>query len=364
MARNPRILLMNMMPNTVGDSILITPMFRIIKKNYPNCFLAATVTPRLADLFRNNKYLDKIIVVDGLDKINAPISKIKKLAIYSRIILNLRKEIKKSNFDVCFIVHPLFFLLPVIPFLGGIKNRIGFKFKGSNLNFLLTKEVKFTHWYEDFDRHFIESYLDLLRAYNMKINKEDVVEEIFLKKKTIDKIKKTLREKRIGLKKGIVCFEAVSKFESKNWDYRRYGELANYLIGKGYDVLLFGSPAQKDANEKIRELTNSRAFNFAGEFKFDEIAAIFKLSKLFISPPSGLSQLAGAVGTPVLEIHGPSNPKHNMPVGKNKSYAVVYKDLPRPPIINFDYNSPLWKKYYNSITVKQVIRNIKKHKLI
>lgn len=359
-----RILLMNMMPNTVGDSILITPLFRIIKKNYPRSFLAVTVSPKLAELYKNNKYLDKIIIVEGLDKISEPLSKLKKLAIYLKIILDLTKKIKKLNFDVCFTVHPLFFLLPVIPFLGGIKNRIGFKFKGSNLNFLLTKEIKFTYWYEDLNRHFIESYLDLLRAYDMQVKREDIIEEVFVRKETTNKIKKILHKKGIGLKKGIICFEAVSKFEQKNWDYRRYGELANYLIERGYDVLLFGSPAQKDANERIRKITNSRAFNFAGEFKFDEIAAIFKMSKLFISPPSGLSQLAGAVGTAVLEIHGPSNPKHNMPLGKNKSYAVMYKDLQRAPVINLNYDSPLWKEYYNSITVKQVIKNIKKHKLI
>lgn len=371
MERAPRILLMNMMPNTVGDSVFLTAMFRIVKNNYPNCFLAVTVAQRLQHLYQNNKYLDKIIVIDDLNKISDPIPKFRKILIYLKIIFNLRKELIKLKFDVCYIFYPLFYLLPIIPFVSGIKERIGFKFRdfrfkfgGSIFNFLLTKEVKFVHWYENPDRHVMESFLDLLKAGGIKVNREDVIEEIFLEKDTVNKIRNILNERKIGLKKGIVCFEAIAKVEAKNWGCEKYARVADYLIEKGYDVLLFGNPMQREANEKLRALTNNRAFNLVGEFTFDEIAVIFSLSKLFISSPSGLSQVAGAVGTAVLEIHGPSSPKHNLPIGRNKSFAVVYKDLPRPPIIDFSYDSPLWKEYYNAITPEQVIANINKHNLI
>ena len=60
-----KILILNLIPNTIGDNLFLTPMFRILKKNYATSSLDVTVSSLNYELFENNKNIDKQFI--GID---------------------------------------------------------------------------------------------------------------------------------------------------------------------------------------------------------------------------------------------------------------------------------------------------------
>jgi len=60
--KNPeRIAILNLIPNTIGDSLLLTPVFRILKKEFPKSSLVVTGAKNTEELFKNNPYIDEIL---------------------------------------------------------------------------------------------------------------------------------------------------------------------------------------------------------------------------------------------------------------------------------------------------------------
>ena len=64
--KNPRILIIPQFTR-IGDLICATPIFREIKKKYPNSYLAVVVTPKIAGIIKNNPRIDEIIIFEDRD---------------------------------------------------------------------------------------------------------------------------------------------------------------------------------------------------------------------------------------------------------------------------------------------------------
>ncbi len=47
----------------IGDMVCTTPVFREIKKKYPDCYLTALVTSKTKDILKNNPRIDEIILI-------------------------------------------------------------------------------------------------------------------------------------------------------------------------------------------------------------------------------------------------------------------------------------------------------------
>ena len=56
------------------------------------------------------------------------------------------------------------------------------------------------------------------------------------------------------------------------------------------------------------------AFNLAGKTSLTQLAALLQRADIMISGDSGPMHIAAAVGTPLIAIHGPTDPAHSGPV--------------------------------------------------
>ena len=57
-----KIVVLSLIPHTVGDTLLLTPMFKILKKNFPNSYVGVTSSPFNSDLLKNHPDIDKIMI--------------------------------------------------------------------------------------------------------------------------------------------------------------------------------------------------------------------------------------------------------------------------------------------------------------
>jgi len=65
MGKQKRILIVR--PDRIGDVVLSTPLPREIKKTYPDSFVALFLRKYTKEIYDNNPYVDKIILIDDND---------------------------------------------------------------------------------------------------------------------------------------------------------------------------------------------------------------------------------------------------------------------------------------------------------
>jgi len=95
------------------------------------------------------------------------------------------------------------------------------------------------------------------------------------------------------------------------WDVSKWQKLINRIHSE-YDALIiqFGV-TQGDGSNEYDNLTGVRSL--VNRLKSDEIPALIAICDLIVAIDSGPIHLAGAVGTPVVGLFGPTDPRYRLP---------------------------------------------------
>jgi ADP-heptose:LPS heptosyltransferase len=117
----------------------------------------------------------------------------------------------------------------------------------------------------------------------------------------------------------------------KQWEPDRFGEVARRLAkAYGAAIVLTGSPEDAALVATLRSsLPDCRVIDVSGDADLPTLAAILERLDVFVTGDTGPMHLAGAVGTPVVAIFGPSDPARYALRGPHD--RVVRVDLPCSP---------------------------------
>lgn len=316
----------------IGDILMTTPMFRAIKEYYPRSYLAVGVLGNLnQQLLAFNGNIDGIFAVD--DK------KFKGITGIMRLVFFLRK----SKYDYCFHNHigvgRKSFL---IPFLSGIKNRIGFnrenlvKKKGYRL---LVKLLTHPVFYVYGDKRRTEKNLELLKVIG--IEHRDYSYDLGIPP----------GEKRSNTA-GIVGIHPGSDRNGiiKRWDIKKFNLLAHQIVSKyGYRIRFYIGPQERELHDAVDDC---ESFEIAEE---KDIAGLIKNMaecRFFISNDSGLAHLASALEIPTVVIYGPTIKEEYILPAKNA--AVEIENLQCRPCFYSKRTCQTGKACINGIKVKDV----------
>ncbi|WP_300173042.1 glycosyltransferase family 9 protein [uncultured Aliivibrio sp.] len=124
----------------------------------------------------------------------------------------------------------------------------------------------------------------------------------------------------------VVISPAASKDE-RNWLTERYAQLADWLNEQGYQVVLCGSPSdrEKQLGEHIESLTQLPIINLIGKTSLKQLTAILNKAQVVIAPDSGPAHIATTQNTPVIGLYGHSNPKRTGPYNSLPYVVSVYE---------------------------------------
>ena len=101
---------------------------------------------------------------------------------------------------------------------------------------------------------------------------------------------------------------------SKDWIPSSYADLAEQLVNKGFRVHLLGSAREKKIGERIATRNRAMIRNLCGETTLDEAIDLLAFAQAAICNDSGLMHISAAVGTPVVGIYGPTDPRTHPPL--------------------------------------------------
>lgn len=345
-----KILILNLIPNAIGDCLFLTPMFSILKKKYENSRLNVTVSKLNQSLFENNKYIDNLISLDELTVIgHKKCSKPKKMLLYLKMMLRLIIRCRKEKYNLCFVTQPNFPLSHLIPWLGGVDEKIGYKYSGSIFSFLLDKRVTFEsiNSKNPIRKHYLDMILDLLKAKGLTIKEKEKLVSMNVVTNTFP------------IKGKYVCLQPGGKRMQKLWPIKYFKNLSSRLINRGYRIVILGSKSEKVIGQEIKG-HKKKIINLCGKTTIQEAASLMQGARLNICNDSGLAHISSAVGTVTAVIYGSTTPHHSKPYGKGKVIEIYYgKSPPRNLLSPKDEEKAL--QLMKKITVDKVYDKIKNH---
>lgn len=122
--------------------------------------------------------------------------------------------------------------------------------------------------------------------------------------------------------KFVIGISPSGGWQSKKCDPEKFAEFANALKDKyNCSILILWGPEDKNDALIINRLVEKSIL--APPTTIREMAALIKNCSILIANDSGPMHISTAVGTPVLSLHGPTNPEHQGPFGDNHEYIIL-----------------------------------------
>jgi predicted lipopolysaccharide heptosyltransferase III len=288
----------------IGDVLLATPTIRAIKAARPDVRVTMMVNRGTEDVLFGNPNLDEVMVLDKGS-----------LAAQSRLIAGLRSRQFDTVIDLTDGDRSAF-----LTRVSGAPVRIGFNDEHRWRGRYYTEVVQPA---SDV-RHRIDRDLEALKPLRIQADSQDP--QLWLTPEEKHSADRLLDQLGVQRSQSIVILQPGARYWFKAWPPERFAELAGHLISQyGCQVLIGGSDQDVDLAQEIRRMAKSEPIIMAGRTTIKQFAAIAKRSALFVGSDSGAMHIASVVGTPVVALFGPSNPREWGPRGG--PVELLYKEI-------------------------------------
>lgn len=297
----------------IGDLICSTPIFREIKKGYPDVRLCAMVDSSTKGLLENNPNIDEIISVKNTD--------------YKGLSgkMRLSNLIRKGKYDIGICLNPNV-PFAIALFWGLVPIRISIMPDFSGFTFKLAS-VFFTHLEKHTrGRMVIETYMHMLNAIG--ISSSDISKEVYKSKGANAKI-----EQFIGkIDKPLIGIAVSSGNKLKELGVDKIASTINMILNDidTYIVLIGSKQEIKTAEivlEKIKK--KERIINTTGKLHLKELPAFIEKLSLFIGVDTGIAYMADALSVPIIHLAGPIDISEQRPIGED--VIIIQNKLPCVP---------------------------------
>ncbi|MDX1983644.1 MAG: lipopolysaccharide heptosyltransferase II [Bryobacteraceae bacterium] len=276
--------------NWVGDAVMSLPALRAIRRRFPNARISILALNWVADLYGREPFADEVIAYPaGRGR--------RDLGAKARLIGQLRER----GFDTAILLQNAFEAAAVAR-AASIPVRIGYNRDGRAL--LLTHAVALPRKGE-IPRHESFYYLELLRRAGI-VN--ELPAEVLIRLEGARPAE--------GLGEVIGVSPGAAYGTAKRWLPGRFAEAASRVAREiGASVLLFGSAAERELCDGVKEKLTVPGRNLAGQTTLREFIDMAAACRLMLTNDSGAMHIASAVGIPTVAVFGATDHIGTGPTG-------------------------------------------------
>ena len=299
----PRFLVIRLKP--VGDMVLSTPVFRNIKKKYPNSKIDVVIYPSVLDIIKNNPYIDKIIIINK-NFISKALFNLKSMFSYYHVVIDLINNPVSS----------------AIAFFTDSEAIIG--------------EKKSRNFFYDLNTECVDPVYSPIRSLK-KLNVigindySDFSPEIFISNE--DTRKADCYYNSINTSKGFIGIFASAKYPSKTYPPGHFAKLGKIIASNtGYNVLFLFGKNDKSTYYEVRKCIkiNENIFFHEPTTGLGELCALLSKLDFLITCDTGPKHISTALNIPTLTIFGPTSEKKWNPPDQIR-FPVIKKTMPCSP---------------------------------
>ena len=122
-----------------------------------------------------------------------------------------------------------------------------------------------------------------------------------------------------------------SSHELRNWRPERYAAVADHASSRGWRIVLCGGRSDLERNmaDAILAALRAPALDLVGKDTLKQLPALLERADLVMTPDSGPTHIANAMGTKVLGLHAASNPQRSGPYSDLRYCVDRYDDAAR-----------------------------------
>jgi heptosyltransferase II len=297
-------------PNWIGDAVMSTPALANLRRGLPKARIDLLVPRYVGPLFEEHSHIDRVLTRDDREPWPALLVR----------LLTLRQQRYGAT-----VVLPNSFRSALYAWLVGSPIRVGYATDARR--WLLTHPVAAVNDGEP--PHQVEAYLRLVGALGLPVVAHLPMLAATIKAET--EAERLWSAHGLGRDEPVIGICPGAAFGSaKRWWPGRFAALADRLIAEGgLRVVFFGSAQEFALVERIRASMAHEAVSLAGQDGLDSFVALAARCAVMITNDSGAMHIASAVGTPVVALFGPTDPRRTAPMSAHAT--VLRHDLPCSP---------------------------------
>ncbi|SDF72801.1 lipopolysaccharide heptosyltransferase II [Sporolituus thermophilus] len=283
--------------SAIGDVIHALPVAHALKQTWPDCRITWVVERAAYDLLTNNPDIDEIILFDK--------PQFKSLAGLIKHAPALARLLKSRRFDLALDLQGLG-KSAAITWLSGAPKRLGYC-NMRELSHWVSSPVCGAHK----DGHVVERYLDVVRALGCSV--DEVVFPIHITLEEQGQAEIVARQAGLDISQRYVVLAPGTNWPTKCWPTAYFAELADMLYDASVIPVIIGGPGDRRLADEIVAGAAIPPVDLTGRITLKQLAHIIKRASAFVGGDTGPMHLAVAVGTPVVALFGPTDPRRNGP---------------------------------------------------
>lgn len=310
--------------SSIGDVVRTLPAVHALRQKFPDAFIGWAVERRAEEIVRHCPDVDDVYAL------SIPMGSGLTPQVWRKCVhvcggwTQGVSEIRKKRFDVALDFQGLF-KSGLLSWLSGAPRRVGLGDNRREFCHLFMNELA-----ETTSLHALDRYASLVAhlgcdvsspKYALRIPDEaETFAEEFLEKN--------------GLRGGelLLGINPGASHPINRWEPERFAGVADLAAGKlSARIVVFGGPGDVEMEKRISRSAHCRTVSAAGKTTLMQLAALLKRCDVLVGCDTGPIHLAVAVGTPVVAIAGPADPRRTGPRGARA--WVVRSDLPCQPCL-------------------------------
>jgi heptosyltransferase-3 len=292
-SRTLRILVVR--ADRMGDVILSTPVFEVIKRHYPNSKLTVLAQASVAPLLEGLPSVDEVMIYDPAG-VHAGF----------RGLLRLFRDVRVKRFRIAVVLQTTWKIAAAV-FFGKVRYRIGPLSKPYSF-LLFNRGVRQRR--SQVEMHEVDYNLQLLRKLGIRVGARNIPTAVHVSDENREAAKKFLIER--GWKEGesLIVIHPGMGGSALNWPETHYMDLVRVLLREGRKVLLSGGPTEVELLGRItasigplREKLIVYTAEPGRELGF--FAGLLSWASVMVAPSTGPLHLAVALQKPVVTFYPP-----------------------------------------------------------
>jgi lipopolysaccharide heptosyltransferase I len=316
-------------PSSLGDIIHALPTVRILRRAFPQSHIAWLVNENFAPILDGCPVINRVIPF-ARHRYNTA----RGMMELTHLLVALRRERFDWAIDLqCLLRSSL------VTLATGARRRTGLADGREGSTNFYNEHIKIPAP----NMHAVDRYLMVPRQLGI----------------AVDRVEFPLAPDPCGPKAALeklILINPGARWPTKRWPAPRFGELLARLaaVWPDHRLAIIGSADERITAESIAAAAHASVEVLAGRTTLPQLLDLMRRAALLISNDSGPMHLAVAVGTPVVAIFGPTNPRQTGPYPAS-AHAVLRAAIPCSPCLKSQCNESQPMKCLNDIEVEQVV---------
>ena len=291
----------------LGDVVLTTPLFRALRRRFPDARLDVLVTPAAAPLVEEDPHLDTVLTYDKRGR---------------EPLAGVARRLRQEGYDLLLAPHRSH-RTALLGWMSRAPLRIGFRDAG--LGLLYHRRVA-----RPMELHEVDRNLELLRGLGLAPEPDDRVLHVGYTDREAREVERLLQGAGVAPDEPLAALAPGSVWATKRWTAEGFAAVGRGLRDRGYRVVILGGPGDRDVARQVAGGIGPGVVDAVGRTSLKALAAWMDRVALLVTNDSSPLHVAAARGTPVVALFGATTLDLGFGPFHDRS-RVVQADLPCRP---------------------------------